>query len=87
MESDHESRPQSQEQHLVGLVLAFKRYSTRSHSLIPDSCECCGIEFVEKATKPGVLSEGYATEDKLHWVCSDCFDDLKDRYRWQLRAL
>lgn len=26
----------------------------------------------------------YATEDKYHWICKDCFNDFKDMFKWSV---
>jgi hypothetical protein len=33
---------------------------------------------------PEFLKEGYATSNGYHWICSDCFQDFKDRFHWSV---
>lgn len=49
-----------------------------------DHCEACFAKFMEAAAAPGVLTEGYVTEDARNWICGQCFRDLKDAMGWRL---
>jgi hypothetical protein len=39
---------------------------------------------METAAAPGVLTEGYVTAEGRHWICGQCFRDLKDAMGWRL---
>jgi len=46
----------------------------------------CWAEFAEREDAT-VLHEGYATVDKYHWICSQCFQDFKEQFGWRVEAL
>lgn len=31
---------------------------------------------------PGVLHQGYATQDDYRWICESCFEDFKEMFEW-----
>lgn len=33
---------------------------------------------------PETLYEGYTTEDGRHWICKQCFEELKEMFHWKL---
>lgn len=67
--------------HLHGLTLkksAFRGNIKNDH----EHCELCWEKFGEG---DGMLREGYCTLDSYHWVCEECFDDLKDHFKWRVQ--
>ena len=48
-----------------------------------DHCEFCGIGFAGPEAKDA-LHEGYATEDLYQWVCPRCFEDMRERFQFEL---
>jgi hypothetical protein len=46
-----------------------------------DHCEMCWATF---STSPKEQREGYATLDRDHWLCPDCFDEVKDHFQLKL---
>jgi len=76
-------RRQGQELYLKGATLTFKKYATQKDAWDHDHCEFCGAKFMEPGND-GALTEGYATEDNYRWVCTQCFEDFKGEYRWNV---
>ena len=72
---------------LKGVRLLFQRYTRWSESWDHDHCAACGAKFAE-FDGPDIQHEGYATgEDypkgaRYDWICSACFNDLKDEMQW-----
>jgi hypothetical protein len=69
--------------HTVGQTLYFKKYKRPSESWDHDHCEACWATFME-TDGPEILTEGYATHDEYRWICSQCFQDLKEEMNWTL---
>ena len=74
-------RLQGQERYLKGVKLTFKNYQQYSPNWDHDHCSFCWATFSEYE---GDLHEGYCTLDHYHWVCSECFEDFKDMFCWQV---
>jgi len=70
-----------QDQYLARVRLVRKAYAARSSATDHDHCEFCGAKFMNQAA-PGILTEGYCTEDCYRWICADCFEDFKDQFGW-----
>jgi hypothetical protein len=68
--------------HTKGATLTLKRYVRPSEEWDHDHCEACTEKFSD--TISGALREGYATPDNHRWICSDCFNDLKEQMGWKL---
>jgi hypothetical protein len=58
-------------------------YKAAPPDLAYDHCELCWRTFTPRIW-PETLRWGYATVDDRHWLCPDCFDELKDHYRLNL---
>ena len=74
-------RLQGQEKYLQGVVLFRKKYTKCSDVWVHDHCRCCGKTF---SVYEGDEKEGYTTEDNYHWICSDCFADFQQQFKWQV---
>ncbi|HVL50728.1 MAG TPA: hypothetical protein VM754_04415 [Actinomycetota bacterium] len=73
-----------QEKYLFGASLVRSDYARSRVVDSPwedDHCEFCGHEFM-KDNFPDVLHEGYATQNGLHWICADCFNDFAPMFCW-----
>ena len=44
-----------------------------------EHCTLCGTKF---SANPGDLQSGFADADNIHWVCTECFAECKNEYRW-----
>ena len=75
---------------LKGVRFQFRRYTRWSETWDHDHCAGCWAKFME--SQPNTLHEGYTTcEDYEHgacytWVCSECFELLKDELGWTLAS-
>lgn len=49
-----------------------------------EHCAFCWEKFAEQK---GCLRAGYATEDGRHWICPECFQDLRGRFGWQVQEV
>ena len=76
---------QGEERYLMGVTLIHRKY--RLYPKDPewdhDHCEFCGDKF-SLYNNPEHLKEGYATEDDYRWICSTCFHDFKDDFKWKI---
>lgn len=80
-------RLQGQEKYLQQIELIYQDYRP-----IPpndhDHCEFCGKKFVPKDTlkvySEDVLTAGYSSLDRYHWICVTCYNDFKNLFKWIL---
>ena len=80
---DADWRLQGQEQYLTGVSLVRKTWSQARPDWGHDHCEFCGRKFLATGTADS-QAEGYTTEDEYYWVCNQCFEDFKDKFKWQV---
>jgi len=78
-------RFRNQENYLSGVTVVHRKY--RRNATNPngdhDHCSFCWAKF-SLDDGPDLLKEGYATTDDYHWICSQCFEDFKDRFHWSV---
>ena len=74
-------RLQGQEKYLQGVVLYRKKYTKPSDDWDHDHCRFCWKKF---SAYEGDEKEGYTTEDNYYWICSDCFTDFQQQFKWQV---
>ena len=86
MARQRESRPSpddwrrlGQERYLLGARLSLRPYVQYRDSWDHDHCSFCGRKF---SNSVGDLHDGYVTDDRMHWVCSECFEDFRDEFGW-----
>lgn len=72
-------RRQGQERFLYGVRLTVQAYAPYRVGWDHDHCAFCGRKF---SLAQDDLHEGYATDDRYHWVCESCHEDFKAEYRW-----
>ena len=72
-----------QENYLDGAVLEFRSYSPPNSNWDHDHCAFCWSKFCD-SNELGCLREGYVTDDGKFWVCINCFNDFRDRFRFSL---
>jgi hypothetical protein len=75
-------RLQGQERYLQGALLRWTRYERYSPSWDHDHCAFCWAKFAEQGVADA-LHEGYATDDRYRWICSTCFNDLRQQFGWR----
>lgn len=74
-------RLRGQEKYLAGVELSWKKYKPYREGWDHDHCAFCWRKF---STSEGDISEGYTTKDEYHWICKNCYEDFKDKFRWKL---
>ena len=79
MREPNDWRLTNQLAYLKGAQLARRSYRAFRENWEHDHCEFCWSKFAE-TDAPDVLHEGYATEDGLHWICANCFDDFRSLF-------
>ena len=85
MKEEDDWRLQGQERYLMGstLILRAYRLNAKNPEWDHDHCEFCGKTFSLEDI-PDALKEGYATEDDYRWICSTCFLDFREDFKWQV---
>ena len=66
-----------QDEYLQGVTLYFRKWSFEDHA----HCEFCWEKF---SSYPDSLHEGYTTADNYYWICPECYNDFKEKFRWTL---
>ena len=74
-------RLQGQEKFLKGVKLVRQVYMPDRPGWEHNHCEFCSRNF---SLAEGDLHEGYATIDRYHWICEQCYEDFKDKFNWRL---
>jgi hypothetical protein len=73
--------------HLASQPLRRKKWTRWSREWDHNHCEYCGAKFAEFEGED-ILKEGFASTEahprgeNYHWVCINCFADLKDLIGW-----
>ncbi|MDF7802032.1 hypothetical protein P4C99_21325 [Pontiellaceae bacterium B1224] len=86
MKEKDDWRLQGQERYLTGSTLIHRKYrqNPNNPNWDHDHCEFCGETF-SLLDDPEHLKEGYATEDDYRWICSTCFNDFKEDFKWRIK--
>jgi hypothetical protein len=68
---------------LEGARLIKKAYPSvwRKPNWDHDHCDFCAAKFMAIECQD-VLHQGYCTEDEERWICDQCFEDFKRRFKW-----
>ena len=73
-----------QQKYLSGAIFIRRAYSPPSPEWDHDHCDFCWTKFCE-GNDPDCLHEGFVTVDGKHWICSNCFNDFRDAFRFSLQ--
>jgi len=92
----------NQEAFLADALLVRKPYRVYSEEWEHDHCAFCWAKFMDPTfskehrraiqADSTILVEGYTTTDAhpagadYHWICPQCFDDFKERFRFRLSS-
>mgnify|MGYP001546931930 CR=1 FL=1 len=76
-------RLQGQEKYLLGCKLTKQRYKPLRLEGDHDHCEFCFAKFSE--TNKESEKEGFVTLDGYRWICNNCFNDFKDKFKWEIQ--
>lgn len=84
---DSDWRPGGQDRYLAGRRLRRTTWRAFRAGWDHDHCSFCWAKFGVEGVDGVDVSEGYVTaDDDYHWVCSSCFEDFQQRFRWTLVA-
>ena len=45
-----------------------------------DHCAFCSERIDDKTTL------AYSSEDRYHWICTECFEDFKEMFQWSVKS-
>jgi hypothetical protein len=85
MEKEQDWRLTGQERYLKGKTFEKKRYTAPGPGWDHDHCAFCLAKFMERE-EPGTTQEGCVTEDNQHWICSQCFADFQNEFKWTIKT-
>ena len=71
-----------QDKYLYAKILIKQLYKPKNPFNDHDHCEFCMSKFENKEG----LTQGYSTEDRDVWICSQCYDDFKERFKWKVKT-
>ena len=74
-------RLNGQEKYLQCKTLYFRKWVAPQKDWDHDHCAFCWEKF---SNYPDTLHEGYATHDRYHWICPECFHDFKTIFQWEV---
>jgi hypothetical protein len=77
-------RLQGQERYLSDARLFWRPWHQSRPNWDHDHCSFCWAKFTDRDDVPGVLREGYTTDDEYYWVCADCVRDFVPRFKFTL---
>ena len=80
---DDDWRLQGQEKYMLGESLQFCSWSSTNPKWDHDHCEFCSTKIASPVIEDA-LHEGYTTKDKYRWVCAECFNDFREKFKWVL---
>jgi hypothetical protein len=86
MVGDDDWRLQGQERYLLGVRLHWQAWEPERVGNEHDHCEFCMVHFGHKelSDDPDTQLAGYSTDDRQRWICRSCFEDFRDRFRWEV---
>ncbi len=88
MEQHNDWRLTGQERFLLGVTLHWSQWAPPGDNPAwdHDHCDFCWKKFVGSGSPESaeIEREGYTTDDRKHWICSECFEDFKDRFQWKV---
>ena len=68
-----------QDKYLLEVSLISRPYKSNNPFNDHDHCEFCMAKFGKGNNE---LKEGYSTKDGSIWICSQCYDDFKEQFKW-----
>ncbi|MEY2583819.1 MAG: hypothetical protein QOE09_3668 [Ilumatobacteraceae bacterium] len=84
MADDDDWRLQGQEEHLAGVTLRLRRWTSEQQGWDHDHCEFCWKKIWDRASGDDESETAYATEDNYRWICEECVADFQERFGWTL---
>lgn len=78
-------RLRGQEEYLQKKEFSFKKFIPAHNGSLHAHCEFCWHKFMENSEGVNDCSqEGYCSTDEKYWVCEECFQDFKEKFKWKL---
>lgn len=71
-----------QDKYLLGVTLIKQSYKSNNPNNDHDHCEFCMAKF---GSGNDELKQGYSTEDSSIWICSQCYEDFKIQFEWNVK--
>jgi hypothetical protein len=82
---DEDWRLTGQESYLRGRALRFARWTSYRPGWDHDHCDFCFAEISGDTTGHADYNEAWVTAtDGYTWVCPECFNDFRKRFRWHV---
>jgi hypothetical protein len=81
--TDDDWRLQGQEHYLSAAKLSWRHWSETRPGWDHDHCSFCWAKFAA-FEGPGILHDGYTTDDEYYWVCPTCAADFAQRFNFIL---
>jgi hypothetical protein len=78
-------RLQGQERFLHGVTLHRAHWVAWRPGWDHDHCEFCWTKFGGEEL-PDALHVGYTTEVCYRWICEQCFEDFRERFKWRVES-
>ncbi len=70
-------RLRNQLDYLYGVELFQVDYQQKSSEWEHEHCEFCWDKFSNE------IQKCYTTKDKYHWICTQCYNDFKEMFKWK----
>lgn len=80
MEDDWRLTGQEEYLSKVELKKMDKKYIQSKSDLWHEHCEFCMDKITNEYDK-----DAYATLDEYRWICKECFNDFKDKFKWTVK--
>ena len=72
-----------QERYLAGRRMRFTSWTPYRAGWDHDHCDFCSTEISDDRTGHAEYDEAWVTsDDSYKWVCPNCFDDFRERFKW-----
>lgn len=71
----------NQKVYLDNKVLIRRKYANKVTENQHDHCEFCLGTFGYDINSD---EESYCTEDEYRWICSECYNDFKNIFNWNI---
>lgn len=76
--TEKDCRLTNQMDYLYEKHLIKSKYQPYRQGWEHDHCVFCSEKIDSKTP------EAYCTEDKYFWICVDCYEDFKDKFKWMV---
>lgn len=85
IEPGQDWRLQGQEEYLMNEKLYFRDWKRIREDWDHDHCEFCWAKFSDiESDKEEILKSGYTDTEEKVWICTNCFEDFKTMFIWEV---